>query len=71
MNNEMNTSPPPPHPDPLTTLIDECVYRVSRRFWCYYAGEQLRLRRACTFAQSRQSLSCSHTQSVEINIGQG
>ena len=31
----------------------------------YYIGEQLLLRRACAYAQSRQSLFCSQTQSVE------
>ena len=30
-----------------------------------HTGEQQRIRRACAYAQSRQSLRCSHTQSMD------
>ena len=33
----------------------------------YHIGDQRRLRRACTSAQSRQSLRCSHTWSMELD----
>ena len=35
----------------------------------YHKGDQQRLRRACASAQSRQSLHCSHTWSIEIDKG--
>ena len=35
----------------------------------YHIGDQRRLRRACAFAQSRQSLRCSHTWSMEVDEG--
>ena len=33
----------------------------------YDIGEHPRLRRACAYAQSRQSLRCSHTESMEVD----
>ena len=33
----------------------------------YHIGDQQRLRRACTSAQSHQSLRCSHTWSMEVD----
>ena len=40
---------------------------VSSWDYCtYHIGDQRRLRRACASAQSRQSLRCSHTWSMEI-----
>ena len=30
--------------------------------------EQLRLRRVCALAQTRQSLCCSHTQSIDVDV---
>ena len=38
-------------------------------FGIYCIREQIRLRRACAYAQSRQSLCLSHTQSIEVDIG--
>ena len=35
----------------------------------YHIGDQWRLRWACASAQSRQSLRCSHTWSMEVNKG--
>ena len=35
----------------------------------YHVCEQRRLRRACASAQSRQSLHCSHTWSMEVDEG--
>ena len=35
----------------------------------YIIGDQRRLRRACAYAQSRQSLRCSHTQSMIVDEG--
>ena len=35
----------------------------------YHIGNQQRLRRACPSAQSRQSLRCSHTWSMEVDKG--
>ena len=32
----------------------------------YRIGVQLRLRRACAYAQPRQSLRCSHTQNLDV-----
>ena len=39
--------------------------------WDYgnHIGDQRRLRRACASAQSRQSLRCSHTWSMEVDEG--
>ena len=42
--------------------------------WDYstnHIGDQWRLRRACASVQSRQSLHCSHTWSMEVNEGSG
>ena len=36
----------------------------------YCIGDQWRLRRACAFAQSRQSLRCLHTWTMEVKKGQ-
>ena len=35
----------------------------------YHIGDQRRLRQACASAQSRQSLHCSHTWSMEVDEG--
>ena len=35
----------------------------------YHIGDQRWLRRACAYAQSRQSLRCSHTWSIEVDKG--
>ena len=39
----------------------------SRDFGTYRISEQRRLRRVCTYAQTRQSLRCSHTQSMDAD----
>ena len=37
------------------------------RSWYYHIGDQWRLGRACASTQSRQSLRCSHTWSMEVD----
>ena len=39
------------------------------RLWYLTHSDQRMLRRACAFAQSRQSLRCSHTLSMEVDEG--
>ena len=50
---------------PLLTV----KWTSSWDFGTYHTGDQRRLRRACISAQSRQSLRCSHTWSMEVNEG--
>ena len=38
-------------------------------FGIYHIGDQRRFRRACASAQSRQTLRCSHTWSMEVDEG--
>ena len=42
-----------------------------REFCLFHFGEQLRLRRACAGAQTRQSLRCSNIQGKEVYEGWG
>ena len=43
-----------------------CNWASSWDYGTYHIGDQRRLRRACASAQSRQSLPCSHTWSMEV-----
>ena len=45
------------------------IWASSRDYGTYHIGDQRRHRRACASAQSRQSLRCSHTWSIEVNEG--
>ena len=45
------------------------IWASSWDYGTYYIGDQRRLRRACASAQSRQSLRCSHTWSMEVDKG--
>ena len=45
------------------------LWYLSHRRPANPIGDQRRLRRACASAQSRQSLRCSHTWSMEVNEG--
>ena len=42
-------------------------YLRSWNYGTYHIGDLRRLRRACVFAQSHQSLHCSHTWSMEVD----
>ena len=41
----------------------------ARDFGIYITSEHRRHRRVCAYAQTRQSLRCSHTQSMDIDEG--
>ena len=47
----------------------EFIWASSWDYGTYHIGDQWRLGRACAFAQSRQSLRCSHTWSMEVDEG--
>ena len=47
-------------------LIWVYIWDSSWDYGTYHVGDQQRLRRACAFAQSPQSLHCSHTWSMEV-----
>ena len=50
----------------------KCVHSIWASSWdygTYHIGDQRRLRRACASVQSRQSLRCSHTWSMEVDEG--
>ena len=56
------------------TILTEGVgmqikWASSWDYGSYHIGDQRRLRRACASAQSRQSLRCSHTWTMEIDEG--
>ena len=48
-------------------FIEITKWASSWGYGSYRIGEQRRLRRDCAFAQSRQSLRCSHTWSMEVD----
>ena len=48
-------------------IIAFCEWASSWDYGTYHIGNQRRLRRACASAQSRQSLRCSHTWSMEVD----
>ena len=54
-----------------TTLLNlyNCICASSWDYGTYHIGDQRRLRWACAFVQSRQSLHCSHTCSMEVDEG--
>ena len=43
------------------------IWAISWDSGTYHIGDQRRLRRACASAQTRQSLRCSHTWSMEVD----
>ena len=43
------------------------IWARTRYFGTFGIIEQRRIRRFCAYAQTRQSLRCSHTQSSDIN----
>ena len=45
------------------------IWASSWDYGTYHIGDQRRLRRVCASAQSRQSLHCSHTWSMEVYEG--
>ena len=45
------------------------IWASSWDYGTYHIGGQRSLRRACASAQSRQSLRCSHTWSMEVDEG--
>ena len=47
--------------------ILDIKWASSWDYGTYHIGNQQRRRRACAFAQSRQSLSCLHTWSMEVD----
>ena len=47
----------------------QIIWASSWDYGTYHIGDQRRLRRACTSAQSRKSLRCSHTLSMEVDEG--
>ena len=47
----------------------DIIKASSWDYGTYHTGNQQRLRRACTSAQSRQSLRCVHTWSMEVDEG--
>ena len=54
-----------------TTLLNlyNCICASSWDYGTYHKGDQRRLRWACAFVQSRLSLHCSHTCSMEVDEG--
>ena len=56
------------HSSRLETSLDP-IWASSWDYGIYHICDQRRLRRACTSVQSRQSLCCSHTWSLEVNEG--
>ena len=51
------------------TCLSENRGASSWDYGTYHIGDQRRLRRACTSAQSHQSLPCSYTWSMEVDEG--
>ena len=45
------------------------IWASSWDYGTYHIGDQPRLRQACASTQSRQSLRCSHTCSLEVDEG--
>ena len=58
-------------------IVDHNIYDVfyiwasARDFGTYCIGEQRRLGRVCAYAQTGQSLSFSHAQSMGVDEGLG
>ena len=50
-----------------TTLLFKYKWASSWDYSTYQIGDQRRLRPACASTQSRQSLRCSHTYSMEVD----
>ena len=50
-------------------LKGKAIWASSWDYDTYHIGDQRRFRRACASAQSRQSLRCSHTRSMEVDEG--
>ena len=50
-------------------IITVVKWASSWDYGTYHIGNQRRLRRACASTQSRQSLHCSHTWSMEVDEG--
>ena len=48
---------------PCPSILSKRIYD----FGTFYIVEQQRLRRGCANAQTRQSLCCSHTQSLDVD----
>ena len=42
---------------------------TDKTYGTYHIGDQRRLRRACASTQSHHSLRCSHTKSIEVDVG--
>ena len=56
--------------EPIPHLViseDQIKWASSWDYGTYQIGDQRRPRRACASAQSRQSLRCSHTWSMEAD----
>ena len=51
----------------LTLLFSQ--WASAQDFGIYRIGEQLRFRRGCAYAQTRQSIRCSHTQTIDVDEG--
>ena len=51
------------------TTSAQYIWASSWDYSTYHIGDQRRLRRACASAQSRQSLRCSYTWSMEVDEG--
>ena len=47
----------------------EIISASSCDYGTYYSGDQWGLRRACASVRSHQSLRCSHTWSMEVDMG--
>ena len=50
-------------------MLISLFWACSWDYGTYHIGDQRRFRRACASAQSRQSLCCSHTWSMEVDEG--
>ena len=49
--------------------LEYTKWASSWDYGTYHIGDQRRLRQACASAQSRQSLCCLHTWSIEVDEG--
>ena len=52
-----------------SSCLTSIIWASSWDYGTYHIGDQRRLRRACASAQSRLSLRCSHTWSMEVDEG--
>ena len=50
----------------VAVVSDQNCYVCLRDYGTYHIDEHRRIRRCCPTAQSRQSLRCSHTYSMEV-----